>query len=124
MNRSRVIESIALGVTLAALAVTTAGAQQDLRSPDTRDAAAATTQGPQQDMRSPDARDASQGRGTFSAPDVTVIKVSEPSISSNGFEWQDAAIGAGVLLGTIMLALAGTLAVRRRHGFGHAAPGR
>src|ERR1044071_2602562 len=101
MNRSRVIESIALGVALAALAVTTAGAQQDLRSPDPRDAAAATAQGAQQDLRSPDARDASQGRGTFSAPDVTVIKVSEPSISSNGFEWRDAAIGAGVLLGTI-----------------------
>ena len=45
-------------VALALSTPTTAGAQQDLRSPDTRDAAAAATAG--QDLRSPDTRDATR----------------------------------------------------------------
>ena len=121
MNRSRIIRSVALATTLAALTASTAGAQQDLRSPDTRDGAAASAQVPRQELRSPDARDASQGRGTFTAPDVTVIAVPEQSPSSVGFQWRDAAIGAGALVALSLLVLAGTVAVRRRHGLGHAA---
>jgi hypothetical protein len=120
MNRSRVIRSLALAATLAALAPSTAGAQQDLRSPDAREAAATAAQGPRQELRSPDARDASEGRGTFTAPDVTVIAVPAQAPSSGGFEWRDAAIGAGALIGLSLLALTGTLAVRRRYGVGHA----
>jgi hypothetical protein len=121
MNHSRVIRSLALAATLAALAPSTAGAQQDLRSPDTREAAATTAQGPRQELRSPDARDASEGRGTFTAPDVTVIAVPAQAPSSSGFEWRDAAIGAGALVGLGLLALTATVAVRRRYGLGHAA---
>lgn len=91
---------------------------QDLRSPDTRDAARAAEADPTvavsgQDLRSPDARDAAGGRGTFNAPDVRVVTVSEPS-SSGGLDWGDAGIGAGGLLGLILLGLGSTLLVVHR----------
>jgi hypothetical protein len=103
--------------------VVTAAAQPDLRSPDARDAARAAQERqtqPRQDLRSPDASDAANGRGTFSAPDVTVVKLTEPSPPSAGLDWGDAGIGAGGMLGVILLALGSTLAVthRRQSGTG------
>jgi hypothetical protein len=125
MNHRRLTRSAALGLALAALAAPTAVAQQDLRSPDTRDAAegyapsppSANVSSPAQDLRSPDARDAAAGRGTFNSPEVTVVKVPEPSpapSSGGGLDWGDAGIGAGGLLGLILLGLGGTLAVMHR----------
>ena len=64
MHPHRIIRSAALGLTLAALAASTASAvPADLRSPDARDAARteeALTGVPRQDLRSPDARDAAR----------------------------------------------------------------
>jgi hypothetical protein len=117
MNRFRLTRSAALGLTLAALAAPTAAAQEDLRSPDARDAARAAELRQDerlQDLRSPDARDAAEGRGSFNAPDVTVVKVSEPTSSGGGIDWADAGIGAGGLLGLILLAVGSTLAITRR----------
>ena len=57
-----------------------------------------------QDLRSPDARDAADGRGTFSAPEVAVVKVTEPSPPSGGLDWGDAGIGAGGMLALTLLA--------------------
>ena len=88
----------------------------DVRTPDAMDAAvpAGTTAGV--DLRSPDVRDHGEGRGTFSAPDVTVVKITEPPVAT-GFDWGDAGIGAGGLLGIALIALAGVLAVsHHRHG--------
>jgi hypothetical protein len=123
MNQSRMARSAALALALCALAAPTAGAQQDLRSPDARDAAlAAEAQRgqPSQDLRSPDARDAADGRGTFNAPEVTVVKVTKESPASGGFDWGDAGIGAGGLLGLVLLGLGGTFMVlhRRQAGVG------
>jgi hypothetical protein len=70
MRHQRITRSTALGLALAALAAPTAAAQQqDLRSPDTRDAAraAATAAAPQQDLRSPDTRDTARS-STAAAP--------------------------------------------------------
>ena len=105
---------------VSALAVpATAAAQQDLRNPDTRDAAAQTSA--PQDLRSPDARDAAEGRGTFSAPDVEVVKVAGPSADA-GFDWGDAGIGAGSIAILAMLGLGSALLVaHRRHGEARAA---
>jgi hypothetical protein len=117
MNRFRLTRSAALGLTLAVLAAPTAAAQEDLRSPDARDAARAAELRQDerlQDLRSPDARDAAEGRGSFNAPDVTVVKVSEPTSSGGGIDWADAGIGAGGLLGLILLAVGSTLAITRR----------
>ena len=141
MNRHRLTRSAALGLALAALAASTASAKpvdlrsqagtsslagttsaaprQDLRSADARDAArsADARQGqPHQDLRSPDTRDQAEGRDTFSAPEVTVVKVTEPAPPSAGLDWGDAGIGAGGMLGLTLLALGSILAVvHRRH---------
>ena len=86
----------------------------DLRSPDAVDAGAAATAKSMTDLRTPDAVDHGLGRGTFSAPDVTVVKVTEPV--STGFDWGDAGIGAGGLLGLALIALGGMLAIsHHRH---------
>jgi hypothetical protein len=71
-----------------------------------------------QDLRSPDARDAAAGRGSFNSPEVTVVKVAQPSASPDGgLDWGDAGIGAAALLGLLLLGLGGTLAViHRRQG--------
>jgi hypothetical protein len=62
-----------------------------------------------QNLVSPDAQDAAAGRGTFSVPDVTVVKV--PAVATDGgsdggggIRWTDAGIGAGGMLGIIALA--------------------
>jgi hypothetical protein len=65
--RHRLTRAAALGLALAALATPTAFAQQDLRSPDARDAARAAL-GPVQDLRSPDTRDVSVHYAPASAP--------------------------------------------------------
>ncbi len=72
MNHRRLTRSAALGLALTAFAAPAATAQQDLRSPDTRDAAegyappppssiAESTGSAYQDLRSPDTRDAAEG---------------------------------------------------------------
>jgi hypothetical protein len=118
------------------IAASAADEYQDLRSPDARDAALASEQAPteeqgfpgladearqasasvpSQDLRSPDARDAAAGRGSFNSPEVTVVKLAQPSASPDGgLDWADAGIGAAALLGLLLLGLGGTLAVMHR----------
>jgi hypothetical protein len=127
MIRHRLFRSAALGLALVAFSAPAALAQQDLRSPDSRDAGSPAQQ-TQQDVRSPDARDAAgvhaqpqdlrapdtrdsvAGRGTSTAPEVTVVRVSEPAkpAPTGGLDWRDVAIGAAfaVALGLIALGLA------------------
>ena len=139
MNRYRLARSAALGLAVAALATSTASARpidlrtqagtsslagttsttvrRDLRSPDARDAARAAEAlkfQPRADLRSPDTRDYAAGRGTFNAPDVTVVRVPEPAAPAAGIDWGDAGIGAGVTLGLILLAIGSGLAVLHR----------
>ena len=123
MNPHRLTRTAALGLTVAALAAPTAAAQQDLRSADARDAArtsslAGTTSTPRQDLRPPDTRDYAEGRGTFNAPEVTVVKLAQPAPAGDGgIDWGDVGIGAGSVLGLALLALGGTFAVvHRRQG--------
>jgi hypothetical protein len=85
----------------------------DLRSPDARELAARVQA--RQDLRSADARDTAQGRATSSAPQVVVVKVARPQGSgSSGFDWADAGIGAGAVLGLILLGVGGALVVAHR----------
>jgi hypothetical protein len=93
-------------------ATTTAGAT-DLRTPDAVDTGTPATTTAGTDLRTPDAVDHGLGRGTFSTPDVTVVKVVDPP-PTTGFDWGDAGIGAGGLLGLILVALGGTLVVSHR----------
>jgi hypothetical protein len=92
---------------------------QDLRSPDTRDAARSS--GPRQysDLRSPDARDAGRAQ-----PPVTIPVVDAPD-GTGGFDWGDASIGAAGMLALMGIAVGSILAVsqsrrrRRAHALAH-----
>jgi hypothetical protein len=134
MSSKRLTRPVAVGVTLVACAMPTAAVAQDLRSPDARQGAQSvraaqdrrspdarsTVPSPPQvgDLRAPDSRDAGEGRGTFSAPDVMVVKVDRPAAApapaADGIDWADAGIGAAVLLGLAALALGGAFAVAHR----------
>jgi hypothetical protein len=136
MSPKRLTQSAAIGLSLIALATPAAAGAQDLRSPDAREGAPVVRAGqdlrspdarsadvPQAgslgaDLRTPDSRDAADGRGTFNAPDVMVVKMREPApvAVADGMDWGDAGIGAGVLLALAALALGGTFAVTHRRG--------
>jgi hypothetical protein len=112
MSRTRQI--VTTGTLLAALAFPGGAlAQQDLRSPDARDAARAITQSPpaeaRQDLRSPDARDAAER-----AP--VVVRVEPPA--DTGLSWDS--VGIGALIGAgLMFSVAGAYMLigrRRTHG--------
>ena len=104
---------VAALVAAAATAPTASARPQDLRMPDTRDAAARAQE--RQDLRMPDTRDAAAGRGTESAPIVEFVEVPEPQ--PQGFDWADAGLGALAGIGVLLVGVGGTIAtvrVRRR----------
>jgi hypothetical protein len=109
-----IIRSLAVALVLAGGLAPAAAAQQDLRSPDTREAA----QRALQDFRSPDARDSSEGRGMDKAPIVEFVEVQEP----NGFDWADAWLGAAAGIGLVLIGAgtAMTVARMRRRAVGPA----
>jgi hypothetical protein len=113
----RLTRSTAVGLVLAALAAPTA-----LADPHAADTHARAEAAQKQDLRSPDARDAGEGRGTHTAPNVMIVKVPEPVQAEGGIDWADAGIGAGGLLGLMLLGLGGSLAVVHRRR-AHATPG-
>jgi hypothetical protein len=137
MRRTQLITTAAL---VAACAVpTTAAAQgQDLRSPDTRDAAAAAQMEGYQDLRSPDARDARQAPDTAATRDLRSpdardagrppVQVATPvveirEVPGSGFDWGDAGIGAAGMVALFSIAAGVALAAgaRRRRGVATAA---
>ena len=83
----------------------------DLRSPDTQ--GGTTAQAPAQagqDLRSPDAQ-VSQAAAPPERPvAVAAIARDVAPVADDGFSWSDAALGAGIALG-LMLLLAGAVAV-------------
>jgi hypothetical protein len=118
MSNHRFTRSATLALALCAMAATPAAAAPQDHLPGANPPETADELGETQDFRSPDARDAAEGRGTWNSPDVTVVRVAEPSTSpSDGFGWGDAGIGAGGLLGLILLGTGGALlVVHRRQG--------
>jgi hypothetical protein len=93
-------------------AATTSSPGQDVRSPDVRDAAEAAIGGtPAQDLRSPDTRDGGAGVGVAQR---TIRPVRVVDFGDNGFDWTDAAVGAGGALGLVLVLGAGGAAVVRR----------
>jgi hypothetical protein len=111
----------AAAVAIALGAASPAAAQeQDLRAPDTKDAAecGSITQCGQRppDLRTPDAIDAASPRPA-STPAPTRVRIVE--VPSRGFEWGDAGIGAAGALAVIALGagvgMAGAQRRRSRH---------
>jgi hypothetical protein len=91
---------------------------RDFTTADVRDAARDGTRpdtASRQDLRMPDTVDAAADRGTFNAPEVTVIKVPQPApVLDQGVDWAYAAIGAGTATGLLAISLAGAMTLRRR----------
>jgi hypothetical protein len=140
MRRNQLITTAAL--VAACAAPTTAVAQsQDLRSPDTRDAAAAAEARNYQDLRSPDTTDAAAHRGLYEADrgpyvlnrhygspdaadaarDLPPVQIPSPVVEvrnpSSGFDWGDAGIGAAGMFALFAIGTGLTMGVaqaRRR----------
>jgi hypothetical protein len=123
-NTQRLSRELAAAIAVVALAApATSAAYQDLRNPDTRDAAAASQEaaiGAQrekpgyQDLRNPDTRHPaieSQRGGVTETP------------QSPGFDWGDAGIGAGAVLGVVLILLSVMFAVVHRRNRRAEAPG-
>ena len=72
----------------------------------------------QQDLRSPDSRDWAAGRGPDKAPVVEFVEVPRP----NGFDWADAGLGAAAGIGLMLIGVgtAVTAARLRRRSVGPA----
>jgi hypothetical protein len=109
MFNHRLPRTAAIAVAIAATAAPAASADDHWRS-------SVQPQTPQ-DLRSPDTRDFADGRGTYNAPEVVVVKtapVAEPT--APGLDWEDVGIGAGGPLAASLIALGGTLLVVQRRG--------
>lgn len=118
---------------------------QDLRSPDTKDAARealGVVTGASQDLRPPDVKDAAEGRGPYAndqgpyvlerdygspdavdaARDLPPVQIPAPVVevteSPSGFDWSDAGIGAAGMLALTAIATGSALLLmgRRRRG--------
>jgi hypothetical protein len=121
MSRHVVVKPLVVAGVLGACAcaVPVASAQQDFRSPDARDASPVSPPIVAADVRSPDARDAAANPGLRSYRTPVVVETR----SSSGFDWGDAGIGAGGMLGLVAIAAGGTFVVtRRRHGRSDVSP--
>jgi hypothetical protein len=88
----------------------------DLRSPDAQDA----THGPSIDLRSPDATDASSGpvRATSSLAGTTsasprVAAAVQPAKADDDIDWSSVAIGAGAILGVMLVGVGGVAMTHR-----------
>ena len=90
------ITSVLVASTIAAAVVAPAAGARDLRLIDERESH--QTSVTQQDLRSPDTRDAAEAYGPTLAP--------EPVAGSSGFDWVSAAIGAAAGTGLMILAVA------------------
>jgi hypothetical protein len=73
---------------------------------------------PPQDLRMPDTIDAANGRGAEHAPDVIVVKDTQPvgQPSADGLDWADIGLGAGGVMALSLIALGGSLIVVHRRG--------
>jgi hypothetical protein len=143
MFKHRLSRTIAVAVTLGAIAAPTAAAMpadgpvvaskytlpHDFKTAETRAAVVAhglyepipPLQQPQppQDLRSPDTVDFADGRGTYNSPEVVVVDVPKPEsapVSAGGIDWADAGLGAGSLLGITLIGLGGALFIVHRRG--------
>jgi hypothetical protein len=103
---------LTIGVALvAAVAVPAAPAGARLDPPPAaRDGAGSAVV--QQDLRSPDARDAALPRKIVVVP----LSGDPRPVEADGFDWSDAALGSGVAAGLLLMSGAGALTLLRGRG--------
>jgi hypothetical protein len=89
---------------------------QDYRNPDNRVPEVT------QNLQHPDTRDYAEGRGTYNAPEVVVVSQPAPKpITASGIDWEDVGIGAGGLLGIVVIGAGGALILMHRRTSGQLA---
>ena len=72
---------------------------------------------PSQDLRTPDTLpDYADGRGTYNAPEVIVVKQPVVQPTADSMDWADIGLGAGSVMGLSLIALGGGLLIVRRRG--------
>ena len=73
---------------------------------------------PAQDLRMPDTIDAANGRGAENSPEVVVVEAPQPAPqpSADGMDWADIGLGAGTVTGFALVALGGGLLIVRKRG--------
>ena len=78
---------------------------------------------PAQDLRMPDTIDAANGRGAENAPEVVVVEAPQPAPQpvADGMDWADIGLGAGTVTGLALVALGGGLLIVRRRDTGQLA---
>ena len=69
---------------------------------------------PGQDLRTPDAQDVAAGRQIVASTPVQVAKATNDGPTASGFDWGDAALGAGGALAIALAGAGGTVALVRR----------
>lgn len=122
MRPSRSAITVPLAAVLAAATLAAPATARPIDAPAPPARPQATYELPR-DFVPADARDAAARRGTFTAPDVTVIKVPQPvSVPEQGVDWADAAIGAGGATGLLAITLASAITLRRRQSGTRARP--
>jgi len=99
--------TVSTALVLGAVLAPAAAAQQDLRSPDARDAAGRHEH--VQDLRMPDTHDSALGRGAEVAPVVEFVDVP----GRDGFDWTDAALGAATGIGIMLVGAGGAMTTAR-----------
>jgi hypothetical protein len=107
MKEPAMIRTLTLGLVLFAVVAAPAAARID-PPPATPGTAAAP-----QDLRSPDTRDAALGRKIVVVP---VVSDRRPAEASGGFDWSDAAVGSGLTAGLLLLGGGGALTLLRYRG--------
>ena len=110
-----------LACALLAFATSSAAAQQDLRSPDARDAASSpsitATPAQGQDLRSPDARDAALPAPSSTVPEpqpIVQTPAAKVADDSNGVDWMALSLGIAGSLLAVGAVVAVTARSRRR----------
>jgi hypothetical protein len=105
------IRTLTLGLVLFTVVAAPAAARID---PPLNTPATATAQ---QDLRLPDTRDAALGRRIVVVP---VISDRRPAEAAGGFDWSDAALGSGITAGLmLLLGGAGALTLLRGRSESH-----
>jgi hypothetical protein len=113
--------AVALAIAAAAAPVAIAkpmDAPADYKLPQGFQTADPSDASPSQDFRHPDTVDYADGRGTYNAPDVVVVKQPAPVVqpAADGMDWADIGLGAGSVMGLSLIALGGGLLIVRRRG--------
>jgi hypothetical protein len=127
VNRLTRAGAVALAVAAvaapAAVAMPIDGPAADYKLPQGFQTADHADANPTQDFRNPDTVDYAEGRGTYNAPEVVVVKAPEtaPAPAGDGMDWADAGLGAGTVMGLSLIAVGGTLLVVRRRSAGQLA---